>query len=298
MARTRFELFLDEELSRLRGIWYPVRAGFFRQAFINSVSLGRLHPNPNDEFCSPDIGPNYEIMSRYQEAYRSVRDDPVNLQFLDSPVREPLEIQRIHPDGYMILNGHHRWGAAIQAGMPRLPVRIIDLTQEKDVRKMLNAAGFDRRVTLDLDEVVLRPESDPCLEKPLAFPLDRIYRERLRLGIPSLFHMMNSSGYDIWVYSARYCSLNYLRYYFRHYRIHVTGIVTGLSRKGPSGTDTRKELEKRIASRYKSTVHISENTVLCTCTGSRDFQEFRLSGSPETWSREVTDVFEEMRKHE
>ena len=237
-------------------------------------------------------------MSRYQADYRSVRGAPDNLRFLDSPVREPLEVEKIHPDGYMILNGHHRWGAAIQAGMPKLPVRIVDLTQEKDIRKMLNASGFDRRVALDLDEVVFRPETDPCLENPLPFPLGRIYRERLRLGIPSLFHMMNSSGYDIWVYSAHYRSLDYLRYYFRHYRIHVTGIVTGLARKGPPGTDTRKELEKRIASRYKSTVHIIESTVIRTRTGSQDFQEFRLSGSPETWSREVTDAFEEMRKHE
>ena len=110
--------------------------------------------------------------------------------------------------------------------------------------------------------------------------------------------MMHSSGYDLRVCSARYFPPDYLRYCFRHYRIHVTGIVTGFAGKGPAGTDTRKEPEKRIASGYRFTVHISESAVIRIFAGSQDFREFRLSGSPETWSRETADASEERRKHE
>ena len=298
MGKTQFETFLEEEVSKVKGIYYPVKAGFLRRVFIRRIACSKLHPNPDDEFCFPDIGPNYEIMSRYEKDYRRVGSNPADMSFIDSSIREPIEIEKIHPDGYMILNGHHRWGAAIRTGIDRISVKIVDLTQEKDIRKMLKSSGFDRRVTLDLDEVVFGQENNACIEKPLPFPLKRIYRERLRLGIPSLFHLMNSYGYDIWIYTARYYSLEYLQQYFKHYRVHVTGIVTGAARKGPAGSDTRKELEKLLDSKYKSTVHIDSSAVLRTVRGSGSFEEFALSGSDESWPREVTEIFEKMRKNE
>lgn len=293
---SKFESFLADEVSKVKGIYYPVKAGFLRMAFIRTAACSKLHPNPNDEFCDPEIGPNYSIISRYEEAYRSVKDDLGALVFVDSAARERIEVEKIHPDGYMILNGHHRWAAAWRAGIKKLPIKIVDLTQETDVKKMLAASGSDRRVTLDLDETVFRPESDPYLEKPLRFPLNRIYRERLRLGIPGLFHMINRSGYDIWVYTEKYYSLEYLRYYFKHYHVPVKGIITGTGRKAPAGTDTRKELEKLAGIRYRLTVHIDKDAVIGTVTGSGSFKEFPLSGDDEAWPREVAEAFEKIKR--
>ena len=206
-------------------------------------------------------------------------------------------VEKMSPEGYMILNGHHRWAAASRVGIKKLPIKIVDLTQETDIRKMLQSSGFDRRVTLDLDEVVFCAENDPPLEKRLPFPMNRTYKERIRLGIPALFHALSSLGYDIWIYTAKYYSLNYLRYYFKHYHVHVTGIVTGTTRKAPVHSNTMKELEKMLDSKYKSTVHIDKHMILCTSTGSQDFEEHQLSGSSDTWSREIIDYLGERRLH-
>ena len=297
MASTQFEAFLAEEVRKSKGISYPVKAGFLRRVFIKKASSSKLHPNPDDEFCFPEIGPNYEIMSRYEAEYRKAGSNRNVTQFRDNPIHEPIEVEKIFPNGYMILNGHHRWGGAIQAGVKTLPIRIVDLTQKKDIQEMLRNAVSTRRVALDLDETVFFPEGDPSPEKPLRFPLNRFYKERLRLGIPALFHMLNDSGYDIWIYTARYYSVNYLKYYLKHYRVHVTGIVTGTARKGPASSDTRKAMESMLESRYESTVHIDKNGIIRTFPGSRSFEEFPLSGAPETWSREVMDVFEKMKKN-
>ena len=294
--RPKFESFLADEVSKVKGVYYPLKAGFLRMAFVRSVSCSKLHPNPNDEFCDPEIGPNYSIISHYEGDYRRIREDMGGRLFINSAVRDPIEVERIHPDGYMILNGHHRWAAAIRAGVKKVPIRIVDLTQETDVKKMLAASGSDRRVTLDLDETVFRPENDLYLEEPLRFPLNRIYRERLRLGIPGLFHMLDRSGYDIWVYTEKYYSLEYLRYYFKHYHVPVKGIVTGTGRKAPAGTDTRTELEKLVSIRYKSTVHIDRDAVIGTVTGSGSFKEFPLSGDDEAWPREVAEAFEKIKR--
>ena len=298
IEKTKLQAFLEAEVNKTKGMYYPVKAGLFRRYFVKKLPCGKLHPNPNDEFCFPDIGPNYEIISKYAKEYLIIKDSGANAEFYKSEAREPILVERISPDGYMILNGHHRWAAALQIGLKRLPVQIVDLTQETDIQKMLRATGFHKRVTLDLDEVVFRPDSDSCLEKGLPFPANRIFKERIRLGIPALFHTLKSKGYDIWIYTAQYYSLDYLKRYFWHYRVRVTGIVTGTARKGPAGTDTMKEMEKLLETKYKSTVHIDNDMVLRTFRGERNFEDYPLEAPASGWSREVVEIIEGMKPHE
>ena len=66
---------------------------------------------------------------------------------------DPITVEKVHPDGYMILNGHHRWAAAMRVGIKMIPVKIVNLTNEVDIEKMLRASNNDKRATLDLDEV-------------------------------------------------------------------------------------------------------------------------------------------------
>ena len=54
----------------------------------------------------------------------------------------------------MILNGHHRWAAALRLGFKTVPVKIVNLTQQTDIEKMLAASKHDKRVSLDLDETI------------------------------------------------------------------------------------------------------------------------------------------------
>ena len=69
-TKTEFQLFLESEVNKVKGIYYPVKAGFLRRLLIKKVSCRKLHPNPNDEFCFPEIGPNYGIISDYEKAFR------------------------------------------------------------------------------------------------------------------------------------------------------------------------------------------------------------------------------------
>ena len=53
MAKTVFQVFLDQEVNKVKGVYYPVKAGFPRRLLIKRVSCKKLHPNPEDEFCFP-----------------------------------------------------------------------------------------------------------------------------------------------------------------------------------------------------------------------------------------------------
>ena len=290
-SNTAFDEFIASEVKKYKGVYVPVKAGILQRALIRRAPCASLHPNPDDEFCSPKVGPNYQIISEYMYSFRLERQS--SKQYCE----EPLIVEKIRPDGYMILNGHHRWAAALQLGFRRIPIEIVDLTQEMDIRNILQYSEHDKRVTLDLDEVVFCLEGDDPAEKPLPFPLRNIYKQRLRLGIPALFHYLNKKGYDIWVYSAGYYSADYIQRLFRKYGVHVTGAVTGTGRKTGENKELRRELEALITAKYPETVHIDDAAVLRIFSQTKQVEEYGLGDGAEAWSKRVIDVMETFKHH-
>ncbi|MBR3179874.1 MAG: ParB N-terminal domain-containing protein [Clostridia bacterium] len=285
--------FLAEEVKKYKGISVPVKAGIIKRALIRWAPLNKLHPNPDDEFCMPEIGPNFSIISEYIKQFRMMR------LHTREYCEEPLTVEKIRPDGYMILNGHHRWAAAMLIGYSQIPVRIVDLTQDLDIKTILNQTKHDKRVALDLDEVVFRKENEGPVEKLLSFPANKIYKERLRLGVPALFRYLNQKGYDIWVYTAEYYSIDYIRRLFRKYHVHVCGVVTGTGRKtSEKGRAIKKELETMIANTYVHTIHIDNNMVLSIYGKTKESQEYDIAGTPEEWSRSVLEIMEKIDQNE
>ena len=221
----RLARLLSEELARYKSIYVPVKSSLLRRALIRKVRCKKLHPNPNDEFCLPEVGPNYAIISKYEQQFLSPKTVGYTGGLKYSEDDEALTIERIRPDGYMILNGHHRWAAAYRIGKRRVPVKIVNLTHEEDILASLHKSSNTRRVTLDLDEVVFRNQKGAASEKQLPFPLSLRFREPLRLGVPALFRFLKRNGYDVWVYTSKYASVDYLNHYFKAYRTWVSGVV-------------------------------------------------------------------------
>ena len=292
----QFEKYLAEEVRKLKGVYYPVKSSFLRRILFVSLPMRKIHPNPDDEFCFPNVGPNYGIISKYERDIRLRRDK----RYMDISVSalEPIIVERIHPDGYMIQNGHHRWAATMRVGLKRMPVFVVNLTQEMDIRRMLRSSEHDKRVTLDLDEVVFADGKEAPLEKALGFPYNRAFRQRIRLGVPALFRYLAKEGYDIWVYTANFYSFEYIRTLLQKYRAPVCGIITGTARKARVNPEKRKSIETMFTDKYSVTMHIDMDAVVCSYSGGRPFQEFRLSGDAGTWSAEIMNIVKGLKEHE
>lgn len=289
---SQFYDFLQEEVKKYKGIYMPVKASLFRRALIRRASCRRLHPNPEDEFCFPEIGPNEEILGHYKERLFQMEGQPLQAFGV------PITVEKIKPNGYMILNGHHRWAAAMQLNIHRVPIEIVNLTQEADLRHMFGKANRDKRVTFDLDEVVFCPDQQADrMEKPLPFPLKTIYKQRLYLGIPALFRFFRSKGYDIWVYSSNYYSMDYIRNLFRHYHVQVTGIVTGTARKASADAQKREGLEKEFRELYTVTVHADRKSLVRVDNLTKTFDEYELNRDGQ-WSAAIMDIMREISSHE
>ena len=290
-GNTKFDAFIAEEIKKIKGVYVPVKAGILRRALIRWAPCKKLHPNPDDEFCMPKVGPNYGIISDYMNRFREERRH--SRQYCD----ERLVVERIRPDGYLILNGHHRWAAALQLGYPSIPVEIVDLTTETDIREILKSSNHDKRVTLDLDEVVFAKGDAPA-EKPLPFPTCKVYKERIRLGVPALFRYLNKKGYDVWVYTAGYYSADYIQRLFKKYHVHISGAVTGLGRKTADGAKVRKEMETLIGNKYPVTIHIDNDLLLRVSGKTKEADEYEIGGPPAEWSQRVMEIMEKIDARE
>lgn len=111
---------LDEDLKLYDGKRDPVKAGFFERKFKKKAAPSELHVNPEDEFCDPNIGPNNEIVQGYSREIRR------RTGLHERPFDDPIEVTKIKQGGYMILNGHHRWLAAVKKNLKKVPIDIVN----------------------------------------------------------------------------------------------------------------------------------------------------------------------------
>ena len=286
---TQLEADVQEAVQKVKGVYFPVRTGLVARLLTKKAPCRSLYPNPEDEFSMPDIGPNDEIISNYEKEFLSnIR----NGEYYYGSY-EPIIVEQLYPDGYMIINGHHRWGAAMKLGQADIPVEVVNLMHEADVRKILQNSTHEKRAAFDLDEVLLRSPDDPYLEKPLPAPWNKTYKERIRLGVPALFHELEKRGYDIWLYSMGYPSVDAVQDYFQLYHVNVTGVIAAVGRRNWSG---RADLEQMIQGKYRSTLHIDNDMVLQVSRDTKTHREYALSGAPEAWSQDILAVLDEIDK--
>ena len=107
LGNSEFDNYIAEEIQKYNGVSMPLKTGILRRLLVTRVGCKRLHPNPNDEFSRPEIGPSYRIISDYEKKFLHY-GCPSDFCVMGL---DPIVVERMHPDGYMILNGHHRWAA-------------------------------------------------------------------------------------------------------------------------------------------------------------------------------------------
>lgn len=289
MAEFDLNRFIREDLAAQKGVSIPVHAGILERLFVKRVPISAVHVNEEDLFTHQNVGPSFKVISKY---IGKIREAQANHQ----PVFESLLVEKLHPHGYRLLNGHHRFAAALRVGLKKVPVRIINLASESDIMKILERSEHDKRVTLDLDEVIFRAETDPYLEKPLPPAKQKKYGWRIRLGTPALLYQLARAGYDIWVYTADYYSIDDIRDYFRAYSVNVDGIITGVQKKQENHSESAVRMEKLIANKYKKTLHIDNEMILLTEKGSWEFKEYALDVPEDSWSKKAIELLGEIEK--
>ena len=206
-------------------------------------------------------------------------------------------VEKLRPHGYLLLNGHHRWAAAMRCQIKRVPIKIINCATESDIKTILEKSQHDKRVAIDLDEVIFRDPGYKYLEKKaFNFPMSLRFKQRIRLGIPALFYYLVKHGYDIWVYAADFYSIDDIQKFFKAYSVHVDGIITGVGKLEQYHSDSEKRMRELINNKYQMTLHIDNETILETHNNTKEFEEHAITSSEEDWSKTAIAIVEEIEK--
>ena len=291
MAKSQLMEYVLNDIETQKGVAIPVHASLLERLIVTKASCKNIHPNPEDEFSIEKVGPSYRIISEYEAKFRDA-------QRMDrSPIDDPLMVEKLRPHGYMLLNGHHRWAAAMRCNIKKVPIKIINCATESDIKTILERSQHDKRATIDLDEVIFRSSDYPYLEKKaFTFPFSIRFKQRIRLGIPALLYNLSKKGYDIWVYARDFYSIDDIQKFFKAYSVHVDGILTGVDKHTQNKSERAARLRELINNKYATTLHIDNNAIVETHGKTGEFEEYLINVPEEDWSKKAIAIIEEIEK--
>lgn len=151
------------------------------------------------------------------------------------------------------------------------------------------------RVSFDLDEVLFVSPETHKIEPPMPFPLNRLFRERLRLGTPSLIHSLQSMGYEVWVYTSSYRTERYIRALFRFYGVRFDGIVNAQRHNREVQRNHAATLPQKLPNHYHISLHIDDESVICSYGRQYGFHTYQLDADDDHWKEKIIACAEEVR---
>ena len=154
------------------------------------------------------------------------------------------------------------------------------------------------RVSFDLDEVLFVNPATHKTEPPLAFPLNRIYTERLRLGTPELINELQKLGYEVWVYTSSYRTEKYIRRLFRHYGVRFDGIINAQRHLREVQRDQKTILPQKMPTHYRISLHVDDETVICSLGRQYGFRTYQLDAQDDDWAKKIIERAEEIKELE
>ena len=111
---------VQEDISKYGEKRSVVRASIVDILTVKKLSPDQMHANPDDDFSNPKVGPNEEIVDKYiEEAQQNMMSGMTSFE-------EPIMVAKMEQGDYMIVNGHHRWAAAIKVGLKKVRVVVVN----------------------------------------------------------------------------------------------------------------------------------------------------------------------------
>lgn len=160
------------------------------------------------------------------------------------------------------------------------------------------SAGQHMRVSFDLDEVLFVSPQTHKTEPAPVFPMNLFFPERLRFGTPPLIRKLQEMGYEVWVYTSSFRSERYITWLFRLYGVRFDGIVNGTRHLKEVQRNNRTVLPQKMPNHYRISLHIDDETVICSMGPQYGFKTYQLDAQDDDWQDKIIARAEEIRKLE
>lgn len=150
-------------------------------------------------------------------------------------------------------------------------------------------------VSFDLDETLfVNPEKVPA-EKPLKFPFNKIYRDRLRAGAVDLLDWINRSDIKLWIYTTSYRSERYIYNIFRHYNIKIDYIVNGKRHAEEVQGSRREIMPSKYPAKYHIDLHVDDEISVYQNGISHGFRVYLLREDDNNWADNIKSEIKRVR---
>ena len=294
--KTEFSEFVASDIKKYEGVRIPLKTSLFMRIFKRWTKCGNLHPNPDDEFCLPNVGPSYSIISDYEKRMKYAMergDGPWDI------TDERIMVERMYPEGYMIINGHHRWAAALRLGIKRVPIKILNLTHEDDIINIIERSENNKRAAIDLDDLIFVNEAEYPAEKKLPYLADLRYnKKRIRLGFPALCRFLQSRGYDVWVFTSEFCSVDHIERLLKRYHITPDGIITASGRIEKTEENKKKRIREMMNKKYIRTITLYNDLMIVVNSQTGDSDQIPLEGLANEWVMDIEKAVKGLEENE
>lgn len=143
------------------------------------------------------------------------------------------------------------------------------------------------RVSFDLDDTLFVDPEKFKTEKALPFPLNKIFRERLRLGTIGLFKYLKEHNIEPWVYTTSFRSERYIRGLFRCYGIKLCEVVNGERHAREVQRDKGEALPSKYPGKYRIDLHIDDDISVKQNGDTYGFRVHIIGAEDESWAEKI-----------
>lgn len=148
-------------------------------------------------------------------------------------------------------------------------------------------------VSFDLDDTLFVDPEKYDTEKKLPFPLDKIFKERLRAGTVELLSKIRENDIELWIYTTSFRTPRYITALFRCYGIKIDEVVNGDRHYREVQSGRAEAMPSKYPSKYRIDLHIDDDISVLQNGKTYGFKVAIINDESPDW---VNDIWAEIEK--
>ncbi len=149
-------------------------------------------------------------------------------------------------------------------------------------------------ISFDLDDTLFINPDICDAEKALKFPLNLIFRDRLRYGTINLMSELKNRNIKIWIYTTSFRSEWYIKTLFRCYGINIDYIVNGERHKKEVQGNKSEPMPSKYPSKYRIALHVDDDISVAENGKTYGFKVYIISGNNPDWVSEIVQYIQKI----
>lgn len=151
-------------------------------------------------------------------------------------------------------------------------------------------------VSFDLDDTLFVDPEKYDTEKELMFPLNKIFKDRLRLGTVELLSKIKENGIRLWIYTTSFRSPRYITAVFRCYGIKIDEVVNGERHYREIQNGRAEAMPSKYPSKYRIDLHIDDDISVLQNGKTYGFKVVLINDESSDWANDIWAEIERIKK--